>query len=155
MLYLDSSVVVKLYFDELGCGSIRDRVKKEYEVFSSELSFAEVHASFARKHREKHINTIEFGAIVRAFREDWMSKFARVAVDPNTMVNLPALVRNYSLRGADAVHLSAALWLREKTKLGHSSTGVEPAFEFCVADQLLAGIASRCGLAVFNPEIVI
>jgi predicted nucleic acid-binding protein len=154
VLYLDSSVIVKLYFDERGSGPVRDRVKLENQIFTSELTFAEVHASLARKNREKHINTNEFGAVVRAFREDWMSKFVRIVVDSSTMTDIPELVRKYNLRGADAVHLAAALWLQEKTRISDSPASVEPKVEFCVADQYLASIASRCGLTVFNPETV-
>jgi uncharacterized protein len=153
VLYLDSSVVVKLYFDEVGSKSIRDRVKQRARIFTSNLSFAEVHATFARKYRENSISSREFEILRRSFASDWiLNKFVQIEVDSISMADVPDLVKKHSLKGADAVHLAAALWLQEKTKLSHFFASSDTLLEFCVADQHLASIASRCGLAVFNPE---
>jgi hypothetical protein len=73
-------------------------------------------------------------------------------LDVGTLAALPSLVENYSLKGADAVHLSAALWLRDMTRLTRDFGPAGQPVEFGVSDRSLARIARACGFTVFDPE---
>ena len=49
MLYLDASALVKRYSNEKGSRAVVERFESGEKIFTSVLSFGEVHASFARK----------------------------------------------------------------------------------------------------------
>jgi len=152
VLYLDSSVIVKLYLLEIGSDRLLARIAKGDPVFTSQISYAEVHAAFARKLRENLLQTRQFRRLERCFLNDWLSKLIHVQVDSKSMSDVPTLVRKYPLRGADAVHLAAALWLTSRMRLSPAFSGGDQILEFAVADKSFADIASHCGLKVFNPE---
>ena len=50
-LFLDTSALVKLYLDEPGSHSIRERVT-ESTVALSDVAYGEIYATFARRFRE-------------------------------------------------------------------------------------------------------
>ena len=50
-LFLDTSALVKLYLDEPGSHSIRERVT-ESTVALSHVAYGEIYATFARRFRE-------------------------------------------------------------------------------------------------------
>jgi predicted nucleic acid-binding protein len=61
MIYADSSVIVKRYYEEPGTARVREGWGREDRVFTSKVSYAEVHAALARKHRERGISPWVFG----------------------------------------------------------------------------------------------
>jgi hypothetical protein len=73
---------------------------------------------------------------------EW-SAYDQVLVDEATLATVRRLVRRYSLRGFDAIHLGAALWLREWLAMS---------IEFWVSDERLEAAARRERLTVVNPE---
>jgi predicted nucleic acid-binding protein len=159
MLYLDTSALVKCYFKERGTDVVIGRaIEPDQEVFTSIVTFAEVHSVMARKFREGQINSNEWGKAREAFEADWAVLLNIIGLDLQTMAELPKLMEQYSsgprgpfLQPLDAIHLSAAIWLSETAKFQiprRSSEGLE----FGVADRGLARIADKCGLRVFNPE---
>lgn len=154
MLYLDSSALVKVYVNEPGSERLGVRMEQGDRIFTSELTFAEIHSTFARKRRNNEINSRKFHVLLRNFLNDWAFKFVRLEVNANTMTAIPALVKEYPLKGADAVHLSSAIWLRDAAGDGSSLGGGDSVIEFGAADKRLIGVAARCGLGVFDPEAV-
>lgn len=152
MLYLDSSALAKRYFLERGSKQLRERLNRGDRVFTSELSFAEVHAAIARKYHERGISRKAYLRLRRIFLEDWLLALNRVEITVNTMTAIPDLLERYQLKGADAVHLAAAIWLRDVLTVGVSAAGDDATLEFAVADARLSQTAARCGLRVFNPE---
>ena len=88
-----------------------------------------------------------------AFLNDWVFGMSAIEVNVHTMTALPALMENYPLKAADAIHLSAAIWLRDRFRLlGHQPVP-KGEVEFGVADTHLSKAAAKCGLLVFNPEL--
>lgn len=142
MTYADSSVIVKRYYDEPGSDRVRDRWAQGERVFTSRVTYAEVHAALARKHRDGGLSRALFRRSMSAFEAEW-SAYDQILVDGATQAEVRRLVRRYPLRGFDAIHLAAALWLRGE--IG------EP-LEFWVADDRLAGAARGERLIVVNPE---
>ncbi len=149
MLYLDSSVIVKRYVREAGTDRLRARCRQEEFLFTSALSYAEVLAAFSRKFREGALSRAQFDHAASAFLADWLH-FQKLELDARTLAAVRSLVERYAIRGADAVHLSAGLWLRDATRLQTGAAFAD--LEFSVADVSLARIAADIGLSVFNPE---
>lgn len=106
----------------------------------SVLAYAEVYSTFARRLRETLLTTEEHAELVDRFERDWQSVIA-VAARPPLIGQVPRLVKEHPLRGADAVHLASALALRE--------AGLE--VTFAVADGQLVEAAALESLEVFNP----
>lgn len=142
MTYADSSVIVKRYYEEIGTERVRERFATAERIFTSRLAYAEVHAALARKRREKSISEAAYRRSATAFESDW-SAYDQIAVDAATLGAVPRIVRQHSLRGADAVHLAAALWLREQAG--------DP-LELWASDDQLVDVARRERLAAVNPE---
>lgn len=152
MLYVDSSVLVKLYFKEAGSDSTILRVKTgSRTVITSVLSFAEVHAAMARKRRERQITYSALLRLREEFQRDWINFIEVLDIDALTLAALPTLVERFPLKAGDAIQLSTALWLKETLDIGMGAPEAK-ILQFAAADRNLAGIAQKCGLDVFNPE---
>lgn len=152
MIYLDASALVKRYSDESGAEELARRLSPGVRPFTSSLTFAEVHAALARKFREGGIDRSQLDRIKASFTQDWASAFSVLEVDTTTMSALPDLVSRFPLKASDAVHLSAAIWLRDHWELESAGAGGDRSVEFYVADKALASVAAQCGMRVFNPE---
>jgi uncharacterized protein len=152
MLYLDASALAKRYFNEMGSEVVTARFESGERIFTSILSFAEVHSAFARKFREKEFDAQEFNRLRDTFQEDWLFSLSKLDLDLNSMTALPGLVETYSLKAGDAIHLSTAVWLKDSLQVGKWSGKTGGTVEFGVADNRLAKVAEECGFQVFNPE---
>jgi hypothetical protein len=106
------------------------------------VSYAEVHAALARKHREGGLTPAEFRTSAQTFEAEWPA-YDQIAVDTTTLADVRRLVRRHSLRGFDAIHLAAAVWLQ--SELGAP-------VEFWIADEHLEAAARREKMRVINPE---
>jgi uncharacterized protein len=141
LIYADSSVVVKRYYQEPGSQRVHESWSKSERVFTSRVTYAEVHAALARKRRDRGISASQFHSIASAFESEWPA-YDQILVDRATSAGIRRLVLRHSLRGFDAIHLSAALWLLEQ--IG--------SVEFWVSDDRLAAAARKERLSVVNPE---
>lgn len=133
---------MKRYYEEPGTERVREHFSAAERVFTSRLAYAEIHAALGRKRRERAMSEAAYRRGASAFEADWAA-YDQILVDPATLAAVPGLVRRYALRGADAVHLGAALWLRDQ--LG------DP-IELWAADDRLLDVGRRVGLVVINPE---
>ncbi len=143
MIYADSSVIVKRYYEEPGTEQVRERWGRTDRVFTSKVSYAEVHAALARKRRERGISPVGFRAVTQAFEGEWPS-YDHVLVDASTLTEVRRLVQRHPLRGFDAIHLAAAIWLKKE---------IGSRVEFWVSDERLEAAARKERLAVINPEL--
>ena len=144
MIYWDSSAFVKKYLREEGSNAVVDRLTGDPAVATSILSYAEIHAVFARKARERNVSAAALERLSRSFDSDWQSL---VVVRVNDAI-LPAvrdvLIR-HPLRGADAVHLASALYLARQTRSSNLC--------FACADDRLLQAAAAEGLKAWNPLV--
>jgi predicted nucleic acid-binding protein len=152
MLYLDASALVKRYSSERGSKAVAARFDHDDRIFTSRLSFAEVHSSLGRKFRAGQLNSEDLTRVREEFESDWLFSLSVLDLDVGTMSAISQLVEQYDLKAGDAIHLSAAFWLREAIRLGRFRNTAEESVEFGVADKQLARIARLCGLHVFDPE---
>jgi predicted nucleic acid-binding protein len=152
MLFLDTSVFVKVYFRESGSDAVIARFTASGQsLAASVLCYAEMHSAMARKFREGQISSAELSRMRQSFERDWETLVHSVELNRQTMAAIPGLVEQYPLKAGDAIQLSAALWLSKVLSAGIYS-GASKGFEFGVSDQILAECARKCGLIVFNPR---
>ena len=144
MIYADSSAIVKRYYAERGSDLLKSRWVTIDRVFTSRVAYAEIHAALARKARDGELSRDSFRTATSAFEQEWLA-YDHVLVDEATLKDVRSLVRRHPLRGFDAIHLSAALWLR--AELGRP-------IEFWASDQRLEAAAKRERFTVVNPEAV-
>lgn len=140
ILFVDTSVLVKLYIAEPGSERMREAVKQEEPIAASTLAFAEIHAAFARRRREGLLMAPEFEEIRSRLADDW-EELMQIPVGTEILTLIPGLCERHPLRGADAVHLASALLLRQE--------GLE--IRFACSDGGLLGAAAKEGLAIFDP----
>ena len=153
MLYLDSSALVKRYVQEKGSEAVISRFESGEIIYTSVLSYAEVHAAIGRKFRENELNAREKNKLVDAFLNDWLFSLNVLELTTNTMDVLPTLCQQYSLKASDAVHLSTAVWLKDAERIHAMDSGSSPTtIEFGVSDRQLAGAAMQCGFSLFFPS---
>jgi predicted nucleic acid-binding protein len=140
ILFVDTSVLVKLYIAEAGSKRMREAVAQEGRVAASLLAFAEIHATLARRRREGLLLASEFDQLRLRFAEDW-KELTHVPMGSEVLALIPGLCDRHPLRGADAVHLASALLLAQE--------GLE--ITFACSDRPLLGAAASEGLAIFDP----
>jgi predicted nucleic acid-binding protein len=135
-LYLDSSVIVKLYIDEPNSEAIAARVQSATQIATSTIAYAEVRATFARRKREGLLSSQELATVCRRFDADWAS-FSTVNADEILVRTAGALSDSHALRGGDAIHLASF----ERLLAGADDDGVE----FLCADDRLSDAARNLG----------
>ena len=152
MLYFDSSALIKHYVQEKGSEKVGKNLRDEEEasrpVFTSVLTFAEIHAALARRAKDRSLSADAFIRARTSFDSDWVFGLSAVDLGPGVLNIVRNTVDQFALRGADMVHLASAIWLRDT--VGTSSGNQVLFFS---SDKLLARAAAGCGLEVFNPEI--
>lgn len=152
ILYLDASALVKRYITEKGSGALNARFERGEIMYTSALSFGEIHTAFARAYRMKKLTIDGLNRMRETFSNDWSIGLSPIELNPQTMTALPGLVERYPLKAGDAIHLSAACWLRDTLRIRARRSEPDLEVEFGVADVRLGEAAAKCGLLVFNPE---
>jgi predicted nucleic acid-binding protein len=109
ILYLDTSVLVKLIHSEAGSDSIRAAASQAKALASSTLAKVEVHSALARLAREGVPGEV-LARRFSAFSALW-ERMARVSMD-RAADAAAGLCLKHPLRALDALHLASALLLR-------------------------------------------
>ena len=110
ILYLDTSALVKKYFQEAGSNKVILQWKKAGAIATSSIAYAETMASFYRKKREANIKAEVFHSLIDSFQKDWKS-FICVQVNDDLNDMIDRVVSNHPLRGFGSIHLASALML--------------------------------------------
>lgn len=109
ILYLDTSSLVKLYVTEPHAEEVKLWTDAATAVVTSRLALPEATSAFARRHREGDLTEDDFIRARHALEADW-ARFVVVEIDEHLAADLAA---RHPLRGADAVHVAAALAVRQ------------------------------------------
>jgi predicted nucleic acid-binding protein len=157
VLYLDSSALVKLYFSEAGSVELEATLKRAKDarigVFSSVLAYAEVHAGLARKSRDERLSDSHTSKIHDRFDEDWVSAVSPVDANISVLSFVRDILKVSPIRGADALHLASALWLRDRSQLSVKfGSRTEQQLTFVCSDVQLLAAAEKQRLLTLNPE---
>ena len=105
-LYLDTSVIVKLYIREDDSDDVAAEVAGAAVVATSWLAYPEVCAAFERRRRDRSVSPAALKAVRQAFEADWTSWIA-VGIDTDLVRHSARLAEKHGLRAADAVHLAS------------------------------------------------
>ena len=155
MLYLDSSVLIKHYQKESGSEALERKLQAVREngsiVFTSVLTYAEIHAIIARRNREQLLTAKEAEELHDRFDADWAFELSPVELAAGVLASIRSIAGAHPLRGADVIHLASALWLRDAARLGASPAKYDRKVEFSSSDRQLCIAAGKFGLEVFNP----
>ncbi|MDY7093509.1 MAG: type II toxin-antitoxin system VapC family toxin [Acidobacteriota bacterium] len=141
--FLDTSALIKLYIAEDGSERLARRVEDQ-SVAVSDLAFAEVHATLARRLRESLLTIAEYQLTTRRFAAEWQG-LIRVSVSQAVLQLVPGLCQRHPLRSADALQLASALMLREE----------DLSVTLVACDQRLLGSAAAEKLPVFDPTAAV
>ena len=139
ILYLDTSALVKLYFQEPFSDDILVKWRSAEQIVTSSVAYAETLASIYRKNREGNIENSLIGWLVASFQRDWES-FIRVEVTDELNPHIHRAVGRYPLRGFDLVHIASAMLIRER---------LPEDFVFACFDDKLTCAARSEGLRTF------
>ena len=142
--YLDASAWVKRYIREEGTTFVQKIFVNENLLACSALGFVEVVATLSRKLKAKEISLSVFEQKVKEVENDW-GKFAQIEIDSEHLALAVELAKKHFLRGADAIHLSAALSLKQ-----HFSSAQDP-YQFISSDDELIAAAKEYDLIVIDP----
>jgi predicted nucleic acid-binding protein len=138
-IFLDTSALAKRYVQEPGSKELEklfDSITPE--VFISTLAFVEFAAAMGRKLRNKEIVRMKASQAIKELEEDWYNVFAKIPLDESLAETAASIALEYSLKGADAVHLASA-----------QATSVEL---FVASDDRLIRVAKKLGIDSYNPE---
>ena len=138
-IFLDTSALAKRYVQEPGSKELEELFDSiTPEVLISNLAFVEFAAAMGRKLRDKAIERMKASKAIKELEEDWYNVFAKIPLDESLAETAAALALEYSLKGADAVHLASA-----------QVTSVEL---FVASDDRLIRVAKKMGIDSYNPE---
>lgn len=105
-LYLDTSVIVKLYIREDGSEDVAAAVSDSAVVATSWLAYPEACAAFERRRRDRSVSPASLKLARQAFEADWSSWMA-VGVDTDLVRHSARLAEKHGLRAAGAIHLAS------------------------------------------------
>lgn len=142
--YLDASAWLKRYFAEPGASWVRHLFSTGSPVASSPLGYIEVAAALARQSDSRPTLPATQTELLSVFESHWR-ELLKVEIDESVFRHARALAWDRRLRGADAIHLAAADFLR--TQLSNRSA----AFSFVTSDAELVAAARSLGMETLNP----
>jgi len=135
-LYLDTSVIVKLYIREDDSDEVMAAVADASIVATSLIAYPEACAAFERRRRDKSVSPVALKAARHAFESDWSSWIA-VGLDTDLALQSARLAERHGVRAADAVHLAS--FERVLAAAGDEEV------RFLCADERLSQAARRLG----------
>lgn len=109
LIYLDSSAVIKLFLQEAFSDQV-DRALRapEAHALTSDLTYAELNGFFARALALGRLTPPQQKQMVEEFRA-WFASVPHCAVSFAQVQRAGAFAIQHNLRGADAIHLVAAM----------------------------------------------
>lgn len=143
--YLDSSAWLKRYFAEPGSRWMRNLFARQEGIASSLLAYVEVAAALARQLGTREPLPVPRDDLRNTLELHWR-EFLKVEIDDSVFHRAQALAWEKRLRGADAIHLAAADWLR-----GHLATR-SVSLTMLTADAELIAAARSIHLEVLDPS---
>lgn len=143
MIYLDSSALVKRYIEEEGSDKVNALLQQEPVAAASRLAYPEILAAITRRHKAGDIETPAFERVRRIFKADWASLVV-VEMRAEVFRFVDRIIERHALKGADSVHLSTALWLKEVMKED---------VVFVASDMELLKAAEAEKLKIVNPQL--
>jgi uncharacterized protein len=148
-LYMDSSALVKRYYNEIGSDLMEGFYQQEYtKIIISVIAVVELGSTFARKLRERNIDENKYEKILAEFMDDYVNEYIKVEVDFELLNLAVKLAKRNALKAYDALQLASAVLMKEGIWLN----GEADKITFVVADISLEKAAQAEGFVTINPE---
>ncbi len=138
-VYWDTSALIKRYLSEPGTAEVLDLLGKASLSGTVVVTRAEVAGVFSRAFSKSRLTQEQVRRGMREFRQDWPA-YLRVRITETMIRDADQLALQYSLRGYDAVHLSAALMWKDR---------ISDAIHFATFDDNLWDAAGTEGFETF------
>ena len=154
LYFLDSSAIVKRYFQEPGhewVEQLHDPVQN-HGLSIAQAALVEVVASICRKAREQQMPLEERNSTIDDFRRDVENTYNVWVVDTTLYTAAGDLCRSYRLRAYDAVQLACALAVHQDVLVTLPPDVEPPDFFFVSADNGLLAGAGAVGFRSENPH---
>ena len=147
--YVDSSALVKRYVNEIGSNWVQTLCDPaaRHVLALAHIGRVEVAAALGIKERQGILPTKIRDALIHDLEQDARHQYWLIDVDHAIVTQAIALTRRQKLRGYDAVHLAAALFLQTTLM----TQGLLPPI-LVSADTELLTAAEAEGLTVENPH---
>ncbi|MGI8787568.1 MAG: type II toxin-antitoxin system VapC family toxin [Pyrinomonadaceae bacterium] len=147
--YLDSSSIVKRFSREAGTVWVLKlfRPSNANLIYTARITSVEVVSGLMRKSRAGNLSSIELDKAVSRFERSLRGRYVFIDVNEPLLTRARNLIKNYKLRGYDAVQFAAALQIRQRRIFLNLSPII-----FVSADNDLNAAATAEGLAVENPN---
>ena len=113
--YFDTSVVVKLYVEEIGTPKAKAFVWK-HALLSSILLPLEVTSAFARRKEAGELSSKDFSTGLRHFQED-RQFFEWVELNQTVRQRVESVLQVHAIRTLDAIHIASALVFKESVEI--------------------------------------
>jgi predicted nucleic acid-binding protein len=108
--YLDSSVLVKKYFEEYASDTVLKIWNENRYLAISQMGYSEILGTINKKQKiEKFSDKVKV-TIIKQFKSDW-DQLVKINVDHLINSELDRVHSKYLLRGFDAIHLVSAILL--------------------------------------------
>jgi hypothetical protein len=135
--YIDSSLFLKLLFDEEGTSQAQMLWDNDPVLISSRLLRIEARATLARGKMDGRITSQKSKIIAQTFDDLW-ARLTVVEISEQVAESACEIAESTRLRSLDAIHLASAMAVSADL--------------FGSSDVQLCNAASELGFAVFNPE---
>lgn len=142
MIYLDTSALVKKYVAEEGTESMVTIVQNSV-IVTSRLTYPEILSAFVRRSRAGDITSNKSKEILKDFESDW-DCFTILDIHEELLPIVKHIIEKYSMKEADSIHLSSALWLKNI---------IREDIAFVASDINLLTAASSEGMSIINPVV--
>ncbi len=146
--YVDSSALVKRYVNETGSSWVQTLCDPAagHVLALAHIGLVEVAAALGVKERQGILPSKIRDALIHDLQQDARRQYWLIDVDHPIITQAIALTRRQKLRGYDAVHLAAALFLQATL----TTQGLLPPTLISADTELLTAAGAE-GLAVENP----
>ena len=136
MIYLDTSLLLKSYYEEPGSAEVRLMLAGAPAIATASVSYAEFFSGLHRKLRDHHIGLDEYRAAASAFDVEWR-RWTVVPLSRDVLQRAREAIERHALRAGDAIQLASAVTL-----------AVTLPVQFASADHSLTRAARAEGLPV-------
>lgn len=137
-IYLDSSVLIKKYFDEFASKLVVDIWNENKYIAISQVGYSEILGTIQKKQKIENFSDKVKDSITKKFKNDW-DECIKMNVDQSINLELDRIHSKYLLRGFDAIHLVSAIILFRE---------IEEETLFLSADDTLSKAAKKDGLNI-------
>ena len=154
LYFLDSSAIVKRYFQEQGHDWIETLhdPNQDHVLYIAQAALVEVVASICRKAREQDMPLEERNTTIDDFRRDVRSSYSTWVVDSALYIAAGDLCRIHRLRAYDAIQLACAIAVREDAYRVQPPEPEPLDIVFISADRGLLTVALAEGFNIENPN---